>query len=90
MGRGEKGLVLGEQRGILDQHNASQVDAGAPDAEAWRRECEAREWLRRLGCDPKRIKAKLKRIGEVRGKVAADELAEAMRKEWQRGRTAVD
>lgn len=50
-----------------------------------RLECEAREWLRRLGRDPKRIKAKLRRIEEVRGKDAANELAEAMRKEWSRG-----
>jgi len=46
--------------------------------------CEAREWLRRTNRDPLRIKALLLRIAEKRGQKAADELADAMRKECKK------
>lgn len=52
------------------------------DPDQFRRECEAREWVRRLARDPARIKAMLLRIEKQRGKVAAELLRDDMRKEW--------
>jgi hypothetical protein len=56
-------------------------------SEAWRRETESREWLRRTNGDPMRIKALLQRIEAKRGKVAADQLRADMRVEYQRARS---
>ena len=52
-------------------------------SEQWRRETEAREWLRRMDRDPARIKALLLRIEQKRGKAAAEQLREDMRAQWQ-------
>ena len=55
------------------------------EVEAWRLECEAREWLKRLDRDPKRIREKLAVIAKNRGQQVADRLAEAMRREYVKG-----
>lgn len=57
-------------------------EAGAV-VEKHRQECEAREWLRRTARDPARIKALLARIEAKRGKAAADELRDEMRRQWR-------
>jgi hypothetical protein len=56
-------------------------------SEAWRRETESREWLRRTNADPAKIKALMLRIEAKRGKVAADQLRADMRVEYQRARS---
>jgi hypothetical protein len=56
------------------------------DSEAWRRETESREWLRRTNADPVKIKALLLRIEAKRGKVAADQLRADMRIAYQAAR----
>lgn len=53
------------------------------DEQTWRRQCEAREWLRRMNRDPERIKALLVRIAAKRGQKASDELRDEMRKQWR-------
>lgn len=52
------------------------------DPDQFRRDAEAREWLRRMKRDPARIKALLLRIEGRRGKAAAEQLRDDMRKEW--------
>jgi len=52
-------------------------------SETWRRECEAREWLKRTRRDPARIKDVLKRIEQRRGKAAAEQLRLDMRAAWK-------
>ena len=51
--------------------------------EAWRRECEARAWLKRTGGEPQKIRELLKRIEQKRGKKAADLLRQDMREQWR-------
>jgi len=51
--------------------------------EDYRRECEAREWIKRGYSTPARIKQLRKRITDQRGADAADELIIEMRKQWQ-------
>jgi len=53
------------------------------DSEEWRRECEAREHLRRTGGNPAKVEALLRRIAEKRGKEAADLLRQDMREQWR-------
>lgn len=50
--------------------------------EVYRRECEARTWLR-MGYDsPARVDDLMTRIAKHRGAAAADELREEMRRQW--------
>ena len=58
--------------------------SGGDESESWRLECEAREWLRRAGRDPVKIRERLASIANRRGQAAADELAAAMRIEWRK------
>ena len=58
------------------------------DSEAWRRETESREWVRRTQGDPVLIRALLERIEKKRGKAAADLLREDMRKAWAAAKRA--
>ena len=54
------------------------------EVEAYRAECEARDWLRRGYDTPEKI-AELKfKITAKRGKQAADRLVEEMRRQWKR------
>ena len=48
-------------------------------SEEFRRQTEAREWLKRTGGEPQKIRELLKRIEQKRGKEAADLLREDMR-----------
>jgi DNA-binding GntR family transcriptional regulator len=57
------------------------------DSEAWRRETEAREWLKRTDGEPQKIRELLKRIEQKRGKEAAEVLRQDMRTEYQRARS---
>jgi len=52
--------------------------------EQHRRECEARNWLRRGYSDRASVDELRKRITEKRGSRAADELVEEMRRQWRR------
>lgn len=56
-------------------------------SETFRRECEAREWLRRTESDPERIAELLKRIKASRGAEAAEVLRQDMRKAFQAARS---
>jgi DNA-binding GntR family transcriptional regulator len=56
-------------------------------SEQFRRECEAREWLRRTDSDPERIKDVLERIKSKRGKEAAEILRQDMRTAFQTARS---
>ena len=58
--------------------------SGGDVSESWRLECEAREWVRRAGRDPVKIRERLASIAKRRGQAAADELAAAMRIEWRK------
>jgi len=51
-------------------------------SEEFRRQAEAREWVRRTQGDPVLIRALLERIERKRGKAAADLLREDMRIAW--------
>jgi hypothetical protein len=55
--------------------------------EQWRRECEAREWLKRTGGQGKAVEALLQRIAAKRGQPAADQLRQDMRLEYQAARS---
>jgi hypothetical protein len=55
-------------------------------SEEFRRQTEAREWLRRTNGDPQRIKELLKRIEAKRGKEAAEVLRADMREQYRRAR----
>ena len=57
-------------------------------AEGWRRECEAREWLKRCDNDPAKIRALLLRIEAKRGKEAAEVLRQDMRAAYLAARAA--
>lgn len=56
-------------------------------SEAWRRETEAREWLKRMNNNPARINAMLLRIEAKRGKEAAEVLRQDMRAAFQAARS---
>lgn len=73
---------MGEEHG---RRHRNSLMAGEADSEAWRRACEAREWLRRTNRDPVRIRLVLARIAAKRGQAASDELREEMRKQWRQG-----
>lgn len=53
-------------------------------SEEWRRETEAREWLKRTNGDPVKIRELLARIEQKRGKVAMETLRQDMRAEYRR------
>jgi len=53
------------------------------DSEEYRRQCEAREWMRRTDGEPLRIKELLKRIASKRGKEAAEVLRQDLRAAYQ-------
>ena len=56
--------------------------------EDYRRECEARTWLR-MGYDtPARVDDLMARIAKHRGVPAANELREEMRRQWLRQQAA--
>ena len=57
-------------------------------SEEFRRQSEAREWMRRTQGDPVQIRALLERIERKRGKAAADLLREDMRKAWAAAKRA--
>lgn len=52
-------------------------------SEEFRRETEAREWIKRTNGDPQKIRELLKRIEQKRGKEAADLLHQDMREQWR-------
>lgn len=53
------------------------------ESEAWRRICEARDWLRRGYTSPGLVDELMDRIARHRGREAADELREEMRRQWK-------
>ncbi len=59
-------------------------------SEEWRRECEAREHLRRTNGDPLRVKALLDRVKAKRGEAAAETLRQDMRTEYRRVQSGAD
>ena len=59
-------------------------------SEEFRRECEAREWLKRTNADPQRIRELLKRIEAKRGREAAERLRQDMRLAYQVARNGAD
>lgn len=64
------------------------MSADAAATEKYRRECEARDWLRKGYETPVRVDLLMAQIAKARGQRAADELREEMRKQWllQQGR----
>lgn len=58
----------------------------ASDSEKFRRECEAREWLKRTGGKREAVEALLKRIEAKRGRAAADQLRQDMREAYRAAR----
>jgi hypothetical protein len=60
------------------------------DSEEFRRQCEAREWMRRTKGDPEKVKALLLRIAVRRGQPAADQLRQDMREAYRAARSGVD
>lgn len=60
------------------------VDA---NGETWRRECEAREWLKRTSGKREAVEALLLRIADKRGQAAADQLRQDMRAEYLAARS---
>lgn len=59
-------------------------------SEEFRRECEAREWLKRTHGNPQRIRELLNRIEQKRGKEAAEVLRQDMRIAYQAARPIAD
>ena len=51
--------------------------------EQHRRECEARDWLRRGYTAPAMVDGLMLRIAKHRGQSSADELREEMRRQWR-------
>lgn len=49
-----------------------------------RRECEARDWLRRGYTSNAKVNDLMERIASKRGRAAADELRQDMREQWKR------
>lgn len=60
------------------------------NSEQHRRECEARDWLRRGYAAPAKVDELMVRIEKHRGKASADALREEMRRQWrlQHGQSA--
>ncbi len=58
------------------------------DTEQYRRECEARGWIRRGYTTRDQVAALRERIAAKRGESAADRLVEEMRRQWAKGVTA--
>lgn len=56
-------------------------------SEEFRRETEAREWLKRTGAEPQKIKELLKRVAAKRGAEAAEVLRQDMRTAYQAARS---
>lgn len=56
-------------------------------SEQFRRETEAKTWLKRTKAQGPAVEALLKRIAERRGQAAADQLRLDMREELRRART---
>ena len=61
---------------------------GGKVSDEWRRECEARFWVRKTKGDPAAVNALLKRIADKRGQAAADLLRQDMREAWRQTRAA--
>lgn len=59
------------------------MSSDAAAVEQHRRECEARNWLRRGYTSPEQVEALMQRIAKLRGQAAADELREEMRRQWR-------
>ncbi len=57
------------------------------EVEEWRRQTEARWWLKRTGGDRSAVESLLKRIADKRGQTAADQLRQDMREEYRRARS---
>lgn len=55
-------------------------------SEAHRLQCEARHWLREGNTTPETVADLMKRIEGKRGRQAAEELREEMRRQWARRR----
>lgn len=64
----------------------------APDtySEQYRRECEARHWLRSGYQDAATVDELMQRIEKKRGSGAAAELRQEMRRQWARRREWMD
>ena len=52
------------------EQNGLPPRSGGDVSESWRLECEAREWLRRAGRDPVKIRERLASIANRRGQAA--------------------
>lgn len=52
-------------------------------SEDYRRQCEARTWLRAGYTDRKAVDGLVARIAAMRGQAAAEQLREEMRQQWQ-------
>ena len=57
-------------------------------SQEWRRQCEAREWIKRTKGSPQAVEALLKRIASKRGQAAADLLRQDMREAWAAAKAA--
>lgn len=57
-------------------------------SEAWRHECECRDWLRRGYTRKADVDALIGRIAKIRGREAAERLREGMREEYAKQRQA--
>lgn len=53
-------------------------------SEAWRHECECRDWLRRGFTSRQEVDALIQRIAKIRGQKAAERLRAGMREEYAR------
>lgn len=53
-------------------------------SEAWRHECECRDWLRRGYTRKADVDALIERITKIRGREAAEKLRAGMRQEYAR------
>ena len=65
-------------RTVPEKPPASRTD------EAWRRECEARQWIREGYFQRDRVDGLMERIASRRGAEAAAALREEMRRQWTR------
>jgi len=87
-------MAIGERLASKGNRNGSDARSGGQILgvaerwdESWRRECEAREWLRRTGGKGEAVRELLKRIEAKRGAEAAEVLRQDMRKAFQAARS---
>ena len=60
------------------------MTGSGPETERYRRECEARAWLRRGHTDAASVDALMRKIAAHRGSAAAERLRSDMREQWAR------